>query len=168
MSDHADTIIQKQYRKGFLSMREYVRPMMMSEAFAPNEYISACVVGTIECAIPGRDPYTCDGSSPTRYFNYNMSQFEWGWGEPTIGRDRLEHGICGNSAPISFNGSTGSGYETIGGEIQRNRPIYNISGYDLEPGIYKVTWNSDSGGPMYNHYGELHISYIDYDHPNHS
>lgn len=149
-------------------MREYVRPMMMSEAFAPNEYISACVVGTIECAIPGRDPYTCDGSSPTRYFNYNMSQSEWGWGEPTIGRDRLEHGICGNPAPISFNGSTGSGYETIGGEIQRNRPIYNISGYDLEPGIYKVTWNSDSGGPMYNHYGELHISYIDYDHPNHS
>ena len=35
MSDHADTIIQKQYRKGFLSMREYVRPMMMSEAFGP-------------------------------------------------------------------------------------------------------------------------------------
>lgn len=168
MSDHADTIIQKQYRKGFLSMREYVRPMMMSEAFAPNEYISACVVGTIECAIPGTNRYECDGSSPTRYFDYDMRRSEWGWGEPTIGQDGLEHGICGNSAPISFNGSTGSGYETIGGEIQRNRPIYNISGYDLEPGIYKVTWNSDSGGPMYNHYGELHISYIDYDHPNHS
>ena len=51
MSDHADTIIQKQYRKGFLSMREYVRPMMMSEAFAPNEYIAACY--TLVCAIPG-------------------------------------------------------------------------------------------------------------------
>lgn len=166
MSDHADTIIQKQYRKGFLSMREYVRPMMMSEAFAPNEYISACVVGTIECAIPGRDPYTCDGSSPIQNFNYQMNSKEWDG--PTIMWDGLDHGICGNSAPISFNGSTGSGYETIGGDIQRNRPIYNIDGYTLEPGTYKVTWNSDSGGPIYNHYGELHISYIDYDHPNHS
>lgn len=141
-------------------------PRIDVQIFVPNEYVAACVVGTIECAIPGFDRYSCDGSAPTRNFNYRMNSRDWNG--PTIRQDGLDHGICGNSAPISFNGSTGSGYETIGGEIQRNRPIYNISGYNLEPGTYKVTWNSDSGGPTYNHYGELNISYIDYDHPNHS
>lgn len=141
-------------------------PSIMVQEFMPNEYVAACVVGTIECAIPGSDRYACDGSSPTRNFDYNMSWILWSG--PRIGKDGLDHGICGNAAPISFDGSTGSGYETINGEIQRNRPIYNIEGYDMEPGTYKVTWNSDSGGPTYNHYGELNISYIDYDHPNHS
>ena len=67
MSNHADTIIQKQYRKGFLSMRDYVRPMMMSEAFAPNEYIAACY--TLVCAIPGSSATEIGDGTATRYFN---------------------------------------------------------------------------------------------------
>lgn len=141
-------------------------PEIDVQIFVSNEYVAACVVGTIECAIPGNNRYSCDGSSPIRNFNYNMSRFEWDG--PSISRDGQDHGICGNPAPISFNGSTGSGYETIDGEIQRNRPIYNIQGYKLDPGVYRVTWNSDSGGPVYNHYGELTINYVDYDRPNHS
>ena len=45
-------------------------PRIDVQIFAPNEYVAACVVGTIECAIPGHDRYSCDGSSPTRNFNY--------------------------------------------------------------------------------------------------
>lgn len=71
MSDHADTIIQKQYRKGFLSMREYVRPMMMSEAFAPNEYIAACY--TLVCAIPGDSATQIGDGTSTRWFTNNRN-----------------------------------------------------------------------------------------------
>lgn len=90
----------------------------------PNEYVAACITGTIECAVPGNNPYTCDGGNPTRFFNYRMDSNRWDGS--TISPDGLEHGLCGNTATISFDGDTGSGFERINGEIQRNRPIYNI------------------------------------------
>ena len=80
----------------------------------------------------------------------------------------LDHGICGDAAPITFNGSTGSGYEVNHGVIDKNRPIYNIEGYQLQEGTYNVIWNSNSGGPEYTHYGKLTITNIDNDRPNHS
>ena len=50
-------------------------PRTVVQGFEPNEYVAACVTGTIQCAIPGRSEYICDGSSPIRNFNYDMS---WG------------------------------------------------------------------------------------------
>ena len=73
---------------------------------------------------------------------------------------------------ISFNDATGSGYEFIGSQIQRNRPIYNISGYTAKAGTYySVTWTSKDGAynsGEYSHIGRLVITDIDSAHPNHS
>lgn len=84
----------------------------------PNEYVAACITGTIECAVPGKNPYACDGGNPTRFFDYHMDSSMWNGS--TISPDGLEHGLCGNTATISFDGDTGSGFERINGEIQRN------------------------------------------------
>lgn len=143
--------------------KRWETPRTMVQKFEPNEYVAACVTGTIQCAVPGNDPYECDGASPTRFFDYTAN-----WYGNSICGDGLNHGVCGNSAPITFNGSTGSGYEVNHGSIDRNRPIYNIEGYQLAEGTYNVTWNSNSGGPQYTHYGVLTISNIDNDRPNHS
>lgn len=137
-------------------------PRTVVQGFEPNEYVAACVTGTIQCAIPGRSEYICDGSSPIRNFNYDMP-----WGGKIVHGEGLDHGICGDAAPITFNGSTGSGYEVNHGVVDRNRPIYNIEGYQLQEGTYDVIWNSNSGGPEYTHYGKLTITNIDNDRPNH-
>ena len=141
-------------------------PRIRVQKFMPNEYVAACVTGTIQCAVPGPNPYACDGGRPTRYFDYRMNSNRWDG--PTISSDGLEHGLCGNTATISFDGDTGSGFERINGAIQRNRPIYNIEGYDLAEGYYNVTWQSNDGANEYNHYGTLHITNIVEDRPNHS
>lgn len=70
-----------------------------------------------------------------------------------------------------YNGKE-SGYEFIGSQIQRNRPIYNISGYTAKAGTYYgVTWTSKDGAynsSEYSHIGRLVITDIDSAHPNHS
>lgn len=147
--------------------RVYETPMLYAEKFAPNEYVSACVQGMIQCAIPGRSPYAVEDGTTTR--NYNRGDVNRNlWQGPTLTYDGLDHGLCGTAAPISFSDSTGSGYEINHGSIDRNRPIYNIEGYTLAEGSYNVTWNSNSGGPAYNHYGVLTITNIDNSRPNHS
>lgn len=124
------------------------------------------MTGTIQCAVPGDDKMECDGGYPYGYFNYGPVR----WGNLMAYQDGLEHGVCGNPATITFsdiNGS-GSGYEVVNGSIARNRPIFNITGYTLNEGTYKVIWNSTDGKDRYNHYGLLNITNIDNDHPNHS
>ncbi len=143
--------------------RTYETPMACSEEFMPNEYVSACIVGSIQCVYPGNGRTNGDTG---RYDDYNGR--ESGWFIPS---DGLQHGICGNEADVSFNGNTASGYEVIGGRTQRNRRIFNVSGFNPEPGVYyDVTWNSQITGDrsVYYHKGRLTIDYIDNDHPNRS
>lgn len=33
--------------------KEYIKPFIILEHFNADEYVAACVVGTIQCAIPG-------------------------------------------------------------------------------------------------------------------
>lgn len=142
--------------------RTYETPMALAEEFAPNEYVSACVTGTIQCAYPGNGRT----NGQTNVFDdYNGRQS--GWYKDSY--DML-HGICGNNATISFNGETGSGYEFVNGRPASNRPIYNIEGYQLEEGTYyNVTWNSKvDNSNEYHHVGRLIITNIDNDHPNRS
>ncbi len=140
----------------------WVEPEIMVDCFEPNEYVAACVTGTIQCAYPGNGRT----NGQTNVFDdYNGRQNGWytdGYG--------MMHGICGNDATISFNGDTGSGYEYVNGRPARNRPIYNISGYQLKEGTYyDVTWNSKvDNSDEYNHIGRLKITNIDDSHPNRS
>ncbi len=100
---------------------KWTRPEVTGELFEANEYVAACITGTIQCAYPG------DGKTngQTNIFDdYNGN--ESGWYRDKKG---MLHGLCGNNAEISFNGDTGSGFEYSGGQIQRNRPIYIIHGY---------------------------------------
>ena len=53
-------------------MKNYVKPMMESEVFTPNEYVAACVTGTIQCAIPGRSPYRVNDGTDSRNFSRNI------------------------------------------------------------------------------------------------
>lgn len=141
---------------------KWTRPEVTGEMFEANEYVAACITGTIQCMYPG------NGSSngKEQYDDYNG--LESGWYYDGAGK---AHGLCGYDATISFNGETGSGYEFKNGQIQRNRPIYDIKGYQPTVGEYKVTWNSDDGdnhSGTYSHVGRLRISNIDNAHPNHS
>ena len=150
-------------------MKNYVRPMMESEAFAANEYIAACVTGTIQCGYPGHRGSWWGGrgtvGDPNIFDDYYGD--ESGWYTDQYG---MQHGVCGNDATISFNGNTGTGYEVVNGRVDKNRPIYGISGFDLTEGTYTgVTWTSrDGDSPEYHHVGRLVITNIDPTRPNHS
>lgn len=149
----------------------YERPMMFVQNFVPNEYVAACVTGTIQCAIPGSSPYQCnDGTSAKNFDWWVYRGLDQNWNGPTIQSDGLDHGICGETTSITFSDSdgSGSGFEMNHGVLDRSRPIYNISGYDLSTGTYSVTWKSNNGYSEYNHYGILTIENIDNTHPNHS
>lgn len=144
-------------------------PKVDVQIFVPNEYVAACVTGTIQCAIPGNSPYEVNDGIGTRNYSWgNVDNSRWNG--PTLDYDGQDHGICGEAAAITFSDSdgSGSGYEMNHGVLDRSRPIYNITGYTLAEGTYDVTWNSNSGGPTYNHYGVLTITNIDNSKPNHS
>ena len=166
MSDHADTIIQKQYRKGFLSMREYVRPMMMSEAFAPNEYIAACY--TLVCAIPGDSYMEIDDGTASRWFGNNRwepaTNGNVRWGDlGIISADGNLHGNCG-LATTSYDDVNQIGYEfNLDGTLKKETTIHSIQlGGDLGDRYY-ATWHSNNGTD-YTHYGYA----IKNANPNHS
>lgn len=132
--------------------RVYETPHMYTETFTPNEYVTACVTGTIQCIYPGTSSKTFDDGTDT----YKDREGKW-------------HGLCGNDATISFNSDIGTGYEVDHGVIQKNRPIYNIKGYTLAEGTYtNVSWNSTDGALTYTHKGRLIITNIDNNRPNHS
>lgn len=136
--------------------KEWIEPEILVQEFTANEYVAACIVGNIQCALPGKSSTEQDDGTTPIY---------------TEPKTRLQHGLCGEAAPISFDSETASGYEVINGVKQMNRPIYNIFGYELEPGTYtNVTWNStDNGGKdVYSHTGRLVITNIDESRPNHS
>lgn len=142
---------------------KWTRPEVTGELFEANEYVAACITGTIQCAYPG------DGTTNGRtdkFDDYNGKKSGY-----YIDNKGMVHGLCGYDAKISFSEETGSGFEYIGNQIQRNRPIYNIQGYKAEAGTYSVTWNSDDGdnhSGTYSHVGRLVITDIDSNHPNHS
>lgn len=141
--------------------KKWEEPRILVQQFAPNEYVSACVTGTIQCMYPGNG--RTNGQEV--YDDYNGKQDGW-----FLDGENHLHGLCGNDAAISFNGDTASGYEFSGGVAQMNRPIYDISGYSQAVGTYTVTWTSmeTDSGTEYHHKGRLVITNIDSDHPNHS
>ena len=143
--------------------RKWERPQTMVQKFEANEYVAACVTGTIQCAYPG------DGrtNGQTDVFD-DYNGLESGWYTDGYG---LQHGVCGNSAPISFDSGDGTGFEYVNGKPDRSRVITGIRGYKLEPGTYcDVTWTSQDlpDQTVYHHVGRLIITNIDNDHPNHS
>lgn len=145
------------------------KPHAVVQKFEANEYVAACITGTIQCGYPGDPNYYGWGRTsvgePDVFDDWNG--WESGW---YTDRHGMQHGICGNDATISFNGSTGSGFETVNGKTDRNRPIYDIKGFIPEVGTYTgVRWTSrDGNSPEYHHVGRLIITNIDNDHPNHS
>ena len=144
--------------------KQWTSPRILVQEIEANEYVAACVQGIIACAIPGYDNMLCDGNSPVRNFNYDVT-----WNNNLVKGDGLDHGLCGEETPISFNSDTASGFETNHGTIDYERVITNVSGYTLTPGVYNVTWNSSyRDSPIYTHYGKLNITNIDDEHPNRS
>ena len=135
--------------------KTWVSPKATLEEFTPNEYVSACVEGQIACYYPGTwNDKVDDGTNPTRYGPI----------------DHKEHGLCGNWATISFNGETGKGYEYVNGVAQKNRPISGIS-YKVSQGtgtFDKITWQSTDGADTYYHEGQIKVTNIIEDRPNHS
>lgn len=137
-------------------------PKIMVEKFMPNEYVAACITGTIQCMYPGNG--STNGEEV--YGDYNGKQSGWF----KDGEGNL-HGICGNDATISFNGDTASGFEFIRGVAQTDRPIYGISGYEQATGTYTVTRTSCDTGDNnheYHHKGRLIVTNVDNNRPNHS
>lgn len=146
-------------------------PRIAVEKFAPNEYVSSCLTVQLECAIPGTSDSRVDDGTSARRDSYGML-----------------HGLCGNNSTSFVSDSTGEGFETIGGVVQRNRPISGVSfgaanpssysagqptyGSSVSgPGTYYATWTSYDGANntgFYNHYGRAIVENIDNERPNHS
>lgn len=63
--------------------KEYVTPTMVGERFSADEYVAACVTGTIQCAYPGASPNAQDDGTAT----FKDNEGKW-------------HGSCGENAPI--------------------------------------------------------------------
>lgn len=150
----------------------WAMPQTIVQKFVADEYVSACIVGQIACAIPGTNRYSVTdgyhGDQDNRMFSYNINHSQWSG--PYINKDGNLHGVCGNWANISFDGSKASGHEVVNGVTDPNRVIYGIEGYEERTGEFNVTWHSYNADPsdVYNHYGVLRINYIDNEHPNHS
>lgn len=143
--------------------KEYVTPTMVGERLSADEYVAACVTGTIQCVYPGTA--TAKGDNGT-YGDYNHQES----GVYTDSQG-MKHGICGDDATISFNGTTASGYEFVNGKAVTGRPISHITGYKEAVGTYDVTWTSVDNvnhTGTYQHKGRLIVSSIDTNRPNHS
>lgn len=149
--------------------KSWEEPSITVQEFMPNEYVAACVTGTLQCAIPGSSAYVCGDGTSSRNNNNSLYQWwNWNWSGPNYGPDGNDHGICAEPTSISFASGSGSGFEMNHGVLDTSRPIYNIDGYQLSPGTYNVRWQSTNGYEEYNHYGTLTITNIDNDRPNHS
>lgn len=143
--------------------KKYERPMAYIEEFTPDESVSACISGVIQCGYPGNGR---TNGNPTIFDDYNGRESGW-WYEDRA--RNMPHGICGTDTPITFSSNSASGYEVSGGKIDKNRPISQVNGYSLKPGTYKnVTWISVYNKTTYHHKGRLVIKNIDTNHPNHS
>lgn len=140
--------------------KKWIEPQIQVQEFVANEYVAACITGTIQCVYPGKRGAKGDNGV---YNDYHGDP--GGWYKDESGK---LHGMCGYDATISFNGDEGSGFERDNGVIQRNRPIYNINGYEQKAGKYDVTWNSTDGNDTYTHKGRLIITNVDDTRPNHS
>ena len=115
--------------------KAYVKPLMQSEAFVPDEYVAACYNYTAEfyCRLGQQ------GSS------------DWNGGN---------HGNPCSTTIVDINGNFDmTGHET---GIKEHINIYNINfcdGFELYPGMEKgtripcVTWQSRDGGVTYYHEG---------------
>lgn len=143
--------------------KEYVTPTMAGERFSADEYVAACVTGTIQCVYPGTGRAKGDNGVYGDYNHQDSGVF--------TDNEGMKHGICGDDATISFNGSTATGFEFVNGKAVTGRPISEISGYKEAVGTYYVTWTSKdnvNNTGTYHHKGRLIVSSIDSKHPNHS
>lgn len=58
--------------------KEYVTPTMVGERFSADEYVAACVTGTIQCAYPGASPNAQDDGTAT--FKDNEGKWRGSYG----------------------------------------------------------------------------------------
>lgn len=165
--------------------KEWVEPRIQVQQFAPNDAVSACIGGKIQCAYPGNSSTNGDW----KFDDYNGKESGWytdHWGDDKYTQDEHGHlhGLCGNNATLTFSGDTASGYERKNdGSIDYSRPIYNITGWDrganettdidwnnAVKGEYDVAWNSKdtNEGLEYFHIGRLIIDWLDPLRHNHS
>lgn len=137
-------------------MKQWTDPKVLAQRFVVNDFVSACIEGKIQCRLPGKSSNEYNDGTNT----YVDGEKKW-------------HGICGNDAYIVFDGTTGHGFEVVGGRIDYSRPIYDIEGFSpIEGTYYDVTWTSRNDHAQdhgeYHHIGKLEITRIIEDRPNHS
>lgn len=160
MSDHADTIIQKQYRKGFLSMREYVRPMMENERFAPNEYIAVC--WQIACAVGAQGEENQANREPRPFPNipgvthsHNSDGTGCGWAHSQFIRENVDGSFSvvelGDNDLDASLGRSWSNLSSTISDVKQGETIY---------------WTTTLGDRTWHHYGT--VGQVDPNRPNHS
>lgn len=54
--------------------KKYVTPTMAGERFSADEYVAACITGTIQCAYPGNGHTNGD---PNHFDDYNGQKSGW-------------------------------------------------------------------------------------------
>lgn len=149
-------------------MREYVRPMMTGETFAPNEYVAAC--WTVACKV-GNGDY--GNYAPYRWWGRDWSR--WGGDEPYGSKCHDHTGSCSQAVNNQFNVAE-DGTVSFYAESSSDQGSLNggFTSYIDNNGNSKVDdgdiifWYtlSASGDRRWNHYGV--VTDPDSSHPNRS
>lgn len=125
--------------------KAYVKPLMESETFVPNDYVAVCF--TLWCTLPGRNPNTQDGDYPWYTEHGNGAQ----------------HGVCANGANFNPNNRYEIEHPTAyvdnviinGMRIDDPNATYD----NLEDGktYHNATWYSHLDGVVYHHRGDAQM-----------
>lgn len=131
-------------------MKKWETPKVVEEQFTANSNVSVCY--SLVCTLPGKNPYTEDGSSVswiTERKVKDRAKYHAVWGEQSF-RD-LEKHDSNCALPARYNADTGVFKET-GGNAAVVKNIQIDTANPAANGKYPAIWTS-SYGLDYHHMG---------------
>ena len=131
-------------------MKKWETPKAVEEQFTANSNVSVCY--SLVCTLPGKNPYTEDGSSASLITERKVkdrAKYHAVWGEQSF-RD-LEKHDSNCALPARYNADTGVFKET-GGNAAVVKNIQIDTANPAANGKYPAIWTS-SYGLDYHHMG---------------
>ena len=132
-------------------MKKWETPKAVEEQFTANSTVSVCY--SLVCTLPGKNPYTEDGSSASLITESKVKDrgsIHSIWGEQTF-RD-LEKHDSNCALPARYNADTGV-FKESGGNAAKVSNINIDKEHPAADGRYPAIWTSHYGLLDYHHMG---------------
>ncbi|WP_270470512.1 hypothetical protein [Catenibacterium mitsuokai] len=132
-------------------MKKWETPKAVEEQFTANSNVSVCY--SLVCTLPGKNPYTEDGSSASLITESKVKDrgsIHSIWGEQTF-RD-LEKHDSNCALPARYNADTGV-FKESGGNAAKVSNINIDKEHPAADGRYPAIWTSHYGLLDYHHMG---------------